>query len=460
MLVFIVINYARVVKKCKLKSIYYGAFEVLGTPETVAKIPLEERNAPIFDLTSFVDLFDWTMGIDRYLNTGDVSVVHELTDIQIKRVNKEKLKFISKSEQGVDPKTLFMDSRQLRALSESMKNFSDVVFTCRGLELTRVACELKEKLREVTESASRQHIIPLMPVLEMMKERFDKFSKDNDYINIIETARWCADNKMYQQGLTILEEGLISFGCEKLGYENLSDKIDLDKRRKIGSYAFVVSNDFGRKSDNKKEKIPLLNIKSDVITDLLILIDEISSIRNDINHAGWRKDPSEAGAFGEQLKNFISRAEKIISPENFSTESDKCINNDSVDKEKKMLLILSHKLVPKQEEEARQRFGISKFLPMPNELHNKWSNIPPELEDLRDYLNDILEWIDLNAQEGDYALIQGDYGATFIAVNHCLAKGIIPVYSTTHRIVREEKNEDKVISVREFEHVILRKYEN
>jgi len=52
------------------------------------------------------------------------------------------------------------------------------------------------------------------------------------------------------------------------------------------------------------------------------------------------------------------------------------------------------------------------------------------------------------------------YGATFIAVNHCLAKGIIPVYSTTHRIVREEKNEDKVISVREFEHVILRKYEN
>jgi len=33
-----------------------------------------------------------------------------------------------------------------------------------------------------------------------------------------------------------------------------------------------------------------------------------------------------------------------------------------------------------------------------------------------------LEWIDLNAQEGDYALIQGDYGATFIAVNHCLAK--------------------------------------
>jgi len=44
---------------------------------------------------------------------------------------------------------------------------------------------------------------------------------------------------------------------------------------------------------------------------------------------------SEAGAFGEQLKNFISRAEKIISPENFSTESDKCINNDSVDKERK-----------------------------------------------------------------------------------------------------------------------------
>jgi len=68
---------------------------------------------------------------------------------------------------------------------------------------------------------------------------------------------------------------------------------------------------------------------------------------------------------GNNLRILFPRAEKIISPENFSTESDKCINNDSVDKEKKMLLILSHKLVPKQEEEARQRFGISKFLPMP-----------------------------------------------------------------------------------------------
>src|SRR5690606_7835290 len=30
MLTFIIINYARIVKKCSLKAVYYGAFEVLG----------------------------------------------------------------------------------------------------------------------------------------------------------------------------------------------------------------------------------------------------------------------------------------------------------------------------------------------------------------------------------------------------------------------------------------------
>lgn len=267
MLVFIIINYARVIKNCRLNSIYYGAFEVLGSTRQASNIPIDERNAPIFDLTSFVDLFDWTMGIYRYLNTGDASIIHELTKTQIKRINAQKLKKLA--EQDVEPKTLFMDSKQLSELANSMKEFSDAVFTCRGLMLTQVTCKLKESLDTVLESASKQRIIPLMPVLEKMKERFDKFSKDNPYINIIETARWCADNRMYQQGLTILEEGLISYACEKLGYINQVQLTKKENRDKISSYAIVISNEFGKNGNKNTENIPLLNIKPNDLSDIL-----------------------------------------------------------------------------------------------------------------------------------------------------------------------------------------------
>jgi len=477
MLVFVVINYARVVKKCKLNSIYYGAFEVLGNTSQVKNIPLDDRNVPVFNLISFVDLFDWTIGIDRYMNTGDVSVINELTNMQIKRINEEKNKSVlalaKSTGQKIDLKTLYMDSNQLRELSNSMKEFSDVVFTCRGLKLTEVISGLKSKLNEVIDSASKQHIIPLIPVLEMMKNRFDRFSMDNDYINIIETARWCADNRMYQQGLTILEEGLISYACEKLGYRDAANKNNEKKRKDVMSYAFVVNSELGKRRDDKGN--PVLNIKSNALTDLFILIQDMADTRNDINHAGWREHPYGTDVFEIKLKEYISRAEKILFLEDLTLQfneynsmdykyidGDKCNDNGYIistrAREKKMLLIFSHELTTKQKEEAIQRFGVSTFISMPEELRKKWSNVPPALDDLHEYLRDILKWIDLNSGQGDYALIQGDYGATFIIVNYCLPKGIIPVHATTRRIVKEEKEGDKVVTVKEFEHVIFREY--
>ena len=455
MLVFVVINYARVVKKCKLNSIYYGAFEVLGDKKQAPKIPLQERNAPIFELTSFVDLFDWTIGIDRYLNTGDVSVVHDLARTEIKKINNECAAIKESEGEKTDSKILFMDSNQLRALTNAMKKFSDVVFTCRGLELTPAIRDLKDNLEKVMDSASKQRIEPLVPVFKMIKERFDRFSSDKDHVNIIETARWCADNKMYQQGLTILHEGLISYACDLLGYTDKEQKKELKNRDKISSYAFVVSDHFGRKG-NKKENIHLLDIKPDAVTDLFLLLGKMGDIRNDINHAGWRKDPSSDKVLKNKLNEFIPWAEKIILSSPIAAGYS--CNNDEI-RDKKMLLIFSHELTPKQKEEARQRFGVSKFLSMPNELYAKWSSVPASKGDLHSYLGDILKWIELNADDGDYALVQGEYGATYMTVSHCLSKGIIPVYSTTQRIVKEDKVGEKVIAQREFEHVIFREYE-
>ena len=60
---------------------------------------------------------------------------------------------------------------------------------------------------------------------------------------------------------------------------------------------------------------------------------------------------------------------------------------------------------------------------------------------------------------GDYALIQGDFGACYIMVNFAFEQGLIPIYSTTVReAIEEPKDDGSVKLVHQFNHQIFRRY--
>ena len=436
MLTFIVINYARIVKNCSLKAIYYGAFDVLGYTREVEKLPIEERNAPIFDLTSFTNLFDWTIAIDRYLATGDASLVKNLTSLEIKKINEKIGRKVSES--NLDKSILFKDPNALRDLSKSMDNFSNTVATCRGPNLTSAISSLKESIHTVVENAAHERIKPLSPIMEMVEKKFDSFSHTDEYINTIETAKWCHENKMYQQGLTILQEGLINYVCEKWGLDRLS----LTNRDKVGAIACYVK-EHPIEADYKSLGLNEQNAK-----DLLMLIYNVGDMRNDINHAGWREQTNKVNKFSTNLKDFIQRAEIILTNDSNNVEG----------KYRQLLLMFSHDLTEEQKSEAKEKFNISRFIKLNDELSNKWANVPPHLDDLGEYLEEFKEWLDEKGQVGDYVLIQGDFGATMSMVEYAKSKKIIPIYATTERNVVEEKTGETIKISREFKHVMFRKY--
>lgn len=126
---------------------------------------------------------------------------------------------------------------------------------------------------------------------------------------------------------------------------------------------------------------------------------------------------------------------------------------------KKMLLIFSHNLTKDQEQDAKINFGIEEFIYLPPDLQNLWSAIPPELDDLNDYLNPIKTYIKDNSKDSEIALIQGDFGATYLLVNLCKDLNIIPVYATTKRITQEKEENGKIIKTSIFKHIKFRKYQ-
>ncbi|MCM8901258.1 TIGR02221 family CRISPR-associated protein [Caldicoprobacter algeriensis] len=434
MLTFIVLCFARIIKKCEIKGVYYGAFDVLGGLEKVKDVPVSERNAPVFDLTPFVVLFDWVIGVERYLKTGDASIINQLTGEESSKLSKRIREDISQSELPVDAATLFREPRLLRRLSDAMMQFSSAVFACRGQDLSIKALELKRAINEVVETKAYEHIKPLAQIMDLLKNRFDRFGQD-EHVNMLEAVRWCLENNMYQQGLTILEEGLISFACDTYGL----DKKDKEIREEINRYAHKIHNN----TDVNLVKSLFIEKDFNATKEFYELLYDVCYIRNDINHAGWTKHPVKSSTFKEKLEEFLTKAEKLI----YSSVS-----------EKQMLLVFSHDLTESQKLQAREKLGITQFIPLSPVLLEKWSNIPPDLDKLDDYLADILNWIDDNARGGDYVLVQGDYGATMMVVSHCIKRNLKPVYATTHRVVKEEKRGDKVVSQREFEHVDFREY--
>ena len=125
---------------------------------------------------------------------------------------------------------------------------------------------------------------------------------------------------------------------------------------------------------------------------------------------------------------------------------------------KQMFLLFSHTLTPLQIKDAKNSLGVEEFIYLPFSLQRIWSSIPPDIEDIRDLLKPIEDFLEQNSKEGDYTLIQGDFGATCYMVSYVKKIGLIPIYSTNKRVAKEIKEGDKLIKISEFEHTRYREY--
>jgi len=124
----------------------------------------------------------------------------------------------------------------------------------------------------------------------------------------------------------------------------------------------------------------------------------------------------------------------------------------------KMFLLFSHKLTDEQIKDAKENLGVNEFIYLPKDLQNKFSNVPPEIEDIKKYSKDFTEFLKDNAQKEDYVLIQGDFGVVFNLVEFCKENNLKAIYSTTKRIVKEQVIDGKVVKVSEFKHIRFRNY--
>ena len=129
------------------------------------------------------------------------------------------------------------------------------------------------------------------------------------------------------------------------------------------------------------------------------------------------------------------------------------------DRQQILFLVFNHTFTAAQEEDARSSLGVTRIVSLPEELQDLWSDIPPSLTSLSEYLAPIRAWLLEHAAPGDYVLIQGDFGATYLMVDFVLRNGLVAIYSTTTREATETIHPDGSVELmHHFKHQIYRNY--
>jgi len=124
-----------------------------------------------------------------------------------------------------------------------------------------------------------------------------------------------------------------------------------------------------------------------------------------------------------------------------------------------LILLFNHRLTARQEDDARNSLGIDRITNPPISIRTIWAQVPPDIDELAGYLAPVFSWLAGVSRPGDFVLIQGEFGATCLAVEEAFRLGLVPIYSTTRREAMEKHLADGRVEIRHtFSHVRYRRY--
>lgn len=279
MVLLVLCNYAKFLKNISVKSITYGNYEGRNK---------ETNEAPIVDLLPISLLQDWTSAAADYIKSGRTNELYMLSDDDMRKIRKGNPDKRNKANE----------------LNQTMTLLKDISFEfqlCMGLQVMQGA--KFRKIKFDTGIMAADIIPPLLPVVKKVVDSLNSFKNEKDVKNIFNAAKWCYDKKMYQQTVTFLREGVISYICEAINVDIMS----VDIREKISA---IITNLYSKEQVLELyfayPAIKSLSLPKEFSDKFSMLID----IRNKINHAYIKaginpKIPTEIKNIKEILDYFI-----------------------------------------------------------------------------------------------------------------------------------------------------------
>lgn len=288
MLLVVLVNYAKLLKNVKVKAIFYGNYEARDK---------ESNIAPIMDLLPLSVLQDWTLAASDYLRYGQVEKLFELSESSLIPILK-------------NTETRTKDAEKLRSFVTKLKEMVEERTTCRGYAI--VGSKNVRKLKCTASEIQKVTIVQLRPIFEKIKQSLNDFDAKENVLNCIKAAKWCCDNKLYQQATTMLEEGLGTFLCchYQLDYRKMANRDAI-----FGCISIKTQNKDIEENKANKELVEKILADDSVWGNkaFVTILQKILELRNDYNHAGFKKNPFSAQKVIETIEKLLDGIEEVLS---------------------------------------------------------------------------------------------------------------------------------------------------
>lgn len=288
MLLVVLVNYAKLLKNVKVKAIFYGNYEARDK---------ESNIAPIMDLLPLSVLQDWTLAASDYLRYGQVEKLFELSESSL-------LPILRNTE------TRTKDAEKLRSFVKTLKEMVEERTTCRGYAI--VGSKNVRKLKCTASEIQKVTIVQLRPIFEKIKQSLNDFDAKENVLNCIKAAKWCCANKLYQQATTMLEEGLGTFLCchYQLDYRRMANRDAI-----FGCISIKTQNKDIEENKANKELVEKILADDSVWGNkaFVTILQKILELRNDYNHAGFKKNPFTAQKVIKIIEKLLDGIEEVLS---------------------------------------------------------------------------------------------------------------------------------------------------
>jgi CRISPR-associated protein Csx16 len=263
-------------------KVVYGAFDAKGA----------DNRTPIWDLTPFVDLVDWTHAIRQFVATGDARAVVARTDSLGRNLAKQ---WAAGGKEGREPR--------LREFSRALAGFSAALLAVRVGELLLPRGRLPGAAKKLGEAAAAvrdelaAHAPPLAKVLAEIEAMAGALAMDQDHLAGAQGARAMAALARLYLRLGRYAEAAIAL---REGWVNLYASREAC-RPGCEDYDEGAREDAEARWRGATRQHPQQHLT-------------IARVRNDLQHGGFRKHPEPADAIRKQLEQLAAGLEAAAPP--------------------------------------------------------------------------------------------------------------------------------------------------
>ena len=254
----VLFNYSKFMLNTHLTSIMYGAFEKLGPAFKVRELSIDDRIAPVIDLTNIARLQEYNQVASSLKDFGKVK---QLKDA------------IAKSHESESDLTI-------RNLADSISELDEYIATIdlkeikNGKFIRKFRCNFKNVKKKVAK--------PISNILDELDKETADFVEENSYRNIEVAINWTIKHDMLMQAYPLAEEYIILRIVDMFKDLKPKDMYPKQFRIFVSSILGVQEQDF--KTKNWKDSVALYPDVADEIADDP-LIKELRPIYNPLRQS-------------------------------------------------------------------------------------------------------------------------------------------------------------------------------